>query len=211
MDGYRWYQNGTKRIPNSDPKVHFSLSLPSGNTILFKKCAVFLLDTNKKAGKCVLLHYIGDDSLAIDRPHGSSKKNYQDYFRTCPSVMKRLALLPNLPGNLYKDAIANSDCPSAQHPIMMPRNSIQISNIQKRQRSKQRLSHDALYNLHELAYYDLDDFVHIIKTFPDLIVICGLKKMVKELNPLLQRIFLLTIVVVVVFSATGCWCITNLK
>ena len=31
------------------------------------------------------------------------------------------------------------------------------------------------------------------------------------LNPLLQRIFLLTIVVVVVFSATGCWCITNLK
>ena len=30
-------------------------------------------------------------------------------------------------------------------------------------------------------------------------------------NPLLQRIFLLTIVVVVVFSATGCWCITNLK
>ena len=125
-------------------------------------------------------YYIGDDSLAIGRPHGSSEKNDQDYFRTCPSVMKRLALLPNLPGNLYKDAIANSDCPSAQHPIMMPRNSIQISNIQKRQCSKQRLSHDALYNLHELAY-DLDDFVLIIKTFPDLIVICGLKKMVKEL------------------------------
>ena len=81
VDGYRWYQNGTKRIPNSDPKVkkiHFSLSLPSGNTILFKKCAVFLLDTSKKAGKCVLLHYIGDDSLAIDCPHGSSKKNDQD-------------------------------------------------------------------------------------------------------------------------------------
>ena len=33
----------------------------------------------------------------------------------------------------------------------------------------------------------------------------------EDINPLLQRIFLLTIVVVVVFSATGCWCITNLK
>ena len=112
------------------------------------------------------------DGLAIYHPHGNSKKNDQEYFRNCPSVTKRLTLLPNLPSNLYKDAIANSDCPSVQHSIMMPHNSIQISNIQKS---------DAIYNLHELAY-DLNDFAHIIKTFPDLIVICGLKKMVTELN-----------------------------
>ena len=64
----------------------FSLSLPSGITILFKKCAVFLLDTCRKAGNCVLLHYIGYDNLAIDCPHGNFKKKYQQYFGTCPSV-----------------------------------------------------------------------------------------------------------------------------
>ena len=47
-----------------------------------------------------------------------------------------------------------------------------------------RLTHDALYNLHELAY-DMNEFFQIA-TFPDLVVICGLKPMLKEINRLLQ-------------------------
>lgn len=53
--------------------------------------------------------------------------------------------------------------------------------IQQRQRQKLRLTHDALYNLHELAY-DLGDYVKIITTYPDLLVICGLNQLIKELN-----------------------------
>ena len=61
----------------------------------------------------------------------------------------------------------------------------QVANMQAIQRQKLRLSHDALYNLHELAY-DIDEFVHKIITYPDLIVVCGLKVMLKEVNRLLQ-------------------------
>ena len=48
-----------------------------------------------------------------------------------------------------------------------------------------RLTHDALYNLHELAY-DIKNFVLKIITFPDLIVICGLKELTAEVDRLLQ-------------------------
>ena len=51
-------------------------------------------------------------------------------------------------------------------------------------RQRLRISHDSLYNLHELAY-DLDDFVHKIITYPDLIVISGMKKMLTEMNIIL--------------------------
>lgn len=67
----------------------------------------------------------------------------------------------------------------------MPRNSKQIANIQYRERQKSRLSHDALYNLHEIAY-DLDGFVTKISTYPNLSVVFGNPRMLKELNNLLQ-------------------------
>ncbi len=52
-------------------------------------------------------------------------------------------------------------------------------------KDKLRLTHDALYNVHELAY-DLEDFVKIITTYPDLIIICGLNKLITELKSILQ-------------------------
>lgn len=67
----------------------------------------------------------------------------------------------------------------------MPRNKRQITNIQYRQRQKFRLTHDALYNLHELAF-DTDGFVKVITTFPSLIVICGLASILTELDLTLQ-------------------------
>ncbi len=58
-------------------------------------------------------------------------------------------------------------------------------NIQQRERQKSRLTRDALYNMHELAF-DLGSFVKVIMTYPDLIVICGHEKLLIELNNLLQ-------------------------
>ena len=42
-----------------------------------------------------------------------------------------------------------------------------------------------LYNLHELSY-DLNEFVYKITTYPDLVVICGFKPMLTEVNRLFQ-------------------------
>lgn len=51
-------------------------------------------------------------------------------------------------------------------------------------RQQFRLTHDALYNLHELAF-DLRGFVAKITTYPDLMVICGMPCMMQELESVL--------------------------
>ena len=52
--------------------------------------------------------------------------------------------------------------------VLLPRNVKQIKNLQGKDRQSVHLTHDALYNVHELAY-DLEDFVYKIITFPDLL------------------------------------------
>lgn len=99
--------------------------------------------------------------------------------------MNKLASANDLPGNVYKNTISKCDCPPAHMPICMPRNSTQINNLQQRERQKIRLTHDAIYNLHEIAY-DLEDYVKIITTYPNLLIVCGLNQQIKELNAVLQ-------------------------
>ena len=49
---------------------------------------------------------------------------------------------------------------------------------------QRRISQDALYNLHEIAY-DLPEFVWVIQTYPDLICVCGMKEVFDQLDRLL--------------------------
>ena len=190
MDGYRWFQYGTKKIPRSEPsikKLHFHTVLPSGYSKEFKRQAFFDLQ-GKQPPKAVLIHYLGDESVALDFPHGNIKGNNSRVFsRTCPSVLADLSSMQDLPSNVYKKAISNPkmDCPAELQPSYMPRNMRQIKNLQYKERQKYRLTHDALYNIHELAY-DLDSFVKVITTYPDLVIICGLKNLIEELEFILK-------------------------
>ena len=76
--------------------------------------------------------------------------------------------------------IQASQCSPDKQPVLMPCNQKQIKNLQAKERQSVHLTHDALYNVHELAY-DLDDFVYKIITFPDLII-CSLKVILQELD-----------------------------
>lgn len=91
------------------------------------------------------------------------------------------------PANSYKQEILSqvSKYPSSLQTVYLPRNVKQIQNAQAQKRQTFRLSHDALYNLHEVAY-DLNGFVHKIETYPNLTVICGLKHLTDQLNSLIQ-------------------------
>ena len=95
-DGYRWSQNGTKMIPKHDPKirkVYFVALLPNGNDNHFKKHAYFLLDFDKaEVVNVVLIHYVGDESIAVDFPHGNSKSG-MNFYRTCPSVLSKIQVI----------------------------------------------------------------------------------------------------------------------
>ncbi len=164
-------------------KIHFS-SLMSSRELdkRFRRQAFYLLSSSIPA---VLIHYLGNENLNVDFPHGNSKQNASDHHRTCPSLLHKMSTTVDLPSNVYKKVISSIKCPPELQPSCMPRNKRQIINLQQRERQRTRLSHDALYNLHELAY-DLGDFVKQIATFPDLVVICGLPGLLTEFDLLLQ-------------------------
>ena len=121
---------------------------------------------------------IGDDSVA-------NKENIPPYVRTCPSVLRELEKTERSPSVAYKKKIGTSVSSAEHQSVLLPRNQKQVENLKARYRQRFRISHDALYNLHELSH-DIDIFIHKIVTFPDLVIVCGLKPMLKEVNRLLQ-------------------------
>ena len=62
---------------------------------------------------------------------------------------------------------------------------VKVRNIKMTINKQNRISHDALYNIHEIAY-DLPDFVWTIQTYPDLIVVCGMKDILDQMDRILQ-------------------------
>lgn len=185
-DGYRWFQYGTKLIPRSKPafkKIYFTSVLPSGHDKRFKRLAFFRIGEMASQAS-VLIHYLGDETIAVDFSHGNC--NHRVFHRS-HAVLADLSSIQDLPSNAYKSAIAKppTECSAVQQSVYMPRNLRQIKNLQSKERQKSRLTRDALYNLHEIAY-DLDGFVKIIHTYPDLIVICGLDELFHELSLILS-------------------------
>ena len=89
------------------------------------------------------------------------------------------------PANVYKNLPSRPSSSSDHQPVLAPRNVKQVHNAQASQRQEFRLSHDALYNLHEMAY-DTSDFVRKIETYPDLVVICAFQGIMDELNRIIQ-------------------------
>ena len=153
-----------------------------GNSNKFKRLAYTLIDGDHQ--HLTLVHYLGDHTVASALPHGNSKSSTRSYMRTCPSVLHSIARSHDLPSTVYRKEIAGSSCHDQHQPVLKPRNTKQVANIQSKNRQKFRLSHDALYNLHELAF-DLSGFVAKITTYPDLIVICGMPHMIQELDSVL--------------------------
>ena len=134
----------------------------------------------------VLIHYLGDDNYAVNFPHGnSSEESQRPYSRTCLSVMKSLkeGCKYSTATNVYRKHV--TEVPPETHlAVLQPRNTRQVKNIRSMVQRQQRLSHDGLYNLHELAL-DLPDFVHSIHTHPDLVCVCGSKQLLDEFDRVL--------------------------
>ena len=164
-------------------KRYFIAVTPEGRNPGFKRHAFRLLESKNKV---TLVHYLGDESIGSQHPHGNSKSNTNKlYVRTCPSVLHTASKLKDCPSNVYKRIITDTKCPPGKQSVLMPRNPKQISNLQAREKQKARFSHDALFNLHEIAF-DLDGYVSKIVTYPDLLVICGLKSILSELNRIIS-------------------------
>ena len=118
--------------------------------------------------------------------HGNCKAGVKRPFvGTCPSAFHTVSQIMGCPTNVYKRMVADSKCSPDKQPVLIPWNPEQISSLQAIERQLTCLIDDALYNLHELAY-DLDEYVSKIVTFPDLLVICGLRSILAELNRIIS-------------------------
>ena len=69
----------------------------------------------------------------------------------------------------------NSNDLVAEELLARPRKVEQPRNLKKKVNWQKRLRWDELYNVPEMAL-DMENFVHFITTFPDLLIICGLKQ-----------------------------------
>jgi len=56
-------------------------------------------------------------------------------------------------------------------PVTTPRSTKQLRNLHHKQLQLSRISHDDMYNLHEIAY-GISGYIHKIITFPDLSLQC---------------------------------------
>jgi len=119
--------------------------------------------------QCVLLSYSGDDTAAVRLPHGNAKTAIRDIVLTQPHVLHDIAQRTGSSGSVYRSLVNSRPSRSEDQPATdEPRDMEQIRNVRKVQRNKSRLTHDAIYNLHEFAADS--DFVHKIITHPDLAV-----------------------------------------
>ena len=75
--------------------------------------------------------------------------------------------------------------PPEQVAVTTPRNMKQLRNLMYKHLNQTRISRDALYNMHELAY-DIPGFIRKITTYPDLVCVCGLQEILEEANKVLQ-------------------------
>ena len=89
-DHYRWINKGVTPLPDESPKLskyYYHIDTPDGSNSNFKRHAYKLIDAPKNL---VLVHYIGDDKVAVDFPHKSATKLQSNFVRTLPSYLKSL-------------------------------------------------------------------------------------------------------------------------
>ena len=176
-----------RKLPRKDPlvkKSYFQTLTSNGPSADFSRQAYELVD---KADGTILVHYMGDEKAAEGFSHGNSKHCERMHVRTCPSVLRTLdeKCLSNATAKVYKSEITSGVPPASHISVLHPRNSKQVENIRFKQMQKRRISHDALYNVHELAL-DLPEFIHSIHTHPDLVCVAGQKALLNQLDRVLM-------------------------
>jgi hypothetical protein len=103
---------------------------------------------------------------------GNSQRNI-NFLGSAPSFKKKLStssLLTN-----YKTLVVESSTEDIQ---FQPRNSRQVTYYRTVNDQDRRLGTDNLLTLHEMAY-TIPDFVWSIRTYPDLVVCCGLPSLLQ--------------------------------
>jgi hypothetical protein len=175
-DGHRWINQGTVGLPRKNPRLkkkYFYIHTENGASKEFVK---FVYHEPECINGPFVIQYIGNEQISQPMSHGNSKNQERPFLRSKPSSLekwlnKTKSEDPNL---VYKKEIHDND--------EQPRDLKQIQNLRHKGNTELRISRDALYNLHALARDTSNQFIQVINTFPNLVVICGHKLMFEELE-----------------------------
>ncbi len=141
--------------------------------------------TSFLTANCSVIHYVGDESAAVNFPHRSVKEaeSGRNFVRTCKSYLRECEkkCKHDKANMVYKREVAAISCKPECVPIQIPRNTKQLRNLHYKHLNESRISCDALYNLHETAY-DIPGFTWKITT---LVCICGLQEILEEADNVL--------------------------
>lgn len=161
-------------------KTYYQIDTPAEGLPTFTKHAYQLLsDTNNSV---TLVHYIGDQSVAVDFTHGYSKHGDSKYVRTMLSVLKHIEVRcdKEKPSAIYQSEITKSS--SISHmSTLQSRNIKQVENLRHKVIQNKRIMHDSLYNLVEISI-DMPNFVHSVRIHPDLVCTVGQKALLNEFD-----------------------------
>jgi len=76
--------------------------------------------------KCVLVQYVGDETVAAHFPHGNSKSKSRNYVRTQPHVLRNIANSTGGPQQVYQQLITENAGCSGMQSSAVPRNTRQV-------------------------------------------------------------------------------------
>ncbi len=150
-----------------------------GSPVFRKSIYSLVRDDKQLAADFYLIHYMGDETAYVPHKHGNAKTN-RTFIPTKKQVFSDILLHDQgqAPSNIYKAVLAKASTnDQEQMPVNCPRNLKQVQNTVYAQRCKDRISHDEIFSLHELAY-QLPGFIWHITTFTDLLVYAGMPDIV---------------------------------
>jgi hypothetical protein len=84
---------------------------------------------------------------------------------------------------VYKNKVAEQS--DNHEAVSKPRDLKQVQNMRERVKNEKRVTKDAIINIHGLAHED-PSFVHVIQTWPDLLIVYGMKDMIDYTNDIMR-------------------------
>ena len=189
-DKYIWINRGGHGIPKNSKslwKLWYKISLHAsdrqGDSGFTRSAYIF---KDKPDWPYVVIHYRGDESVFVPRPHGLSVTNTRPHERTCPSVLSAMKpkVLQNSCGKVYAENVTSGQTNAVHQGILNARDKKQVKNMATAQRNKYRVSHDEIFGSLQIVHH-VNDFVKLLSIYPDIRVVLGSKDIFSELNRVL--------------------------
>ena len=102
--------------------MYFNIAIPEEPSKSFQQ-EVFHPDDHQ----LVIIHYLGDETAAVDYPHGNAKSLTTAHQMTAPSVLCSLKLIDRTA--IYKKKVQEDVLPG--HVMLLPKNMKQIYSTEQ--------------------------------------------------------------------------------